>query len=76
MKFKLEVGVTEDRLLEIAERSRLHSRADLMVANTLEDAGQWAKIGPVLGQYEHVDRADLANRLLEIVEQKAGAIVT
>ena len=36
VKFKLEVGVADELLLEVAERSRRHSNADLMVANTLE----------------------------------------
>ncbi|MFQ3649560.1 MAG: phosphopantothenoylcysteine decarboxylase, partial [Gemmataceae bacterium] len=38
VKFKLEVGCTNQELLRIAERSRLQSQADLMVANTLEGA--------------------------------------
>ena len=36
VKFKLEVGVDDDQLLEIAEKSRRQSAADLMVANTLD----------------------------------------
>jgi phosphopantothenoylcysteine synthetase/decarboxylase len=72
VKFKLEVGVSEEKLLEIAERSRRHSRADLMVANTLETAGDSAWIGPLAGAYQRVDRADLARRLLEEVERLAG----
>jgi phosphopantothenoylcysteine synthetase/decarboxylase len=38
VKFKLEVGPSDEELLRIAERSRQHSSADLMVANTLEGA--------------------------------------
>jgi phosphopantothenoylcysteine synthetase/decarboxylase len=69
VKFKLEVGVSEERLLEIAERSRQHSAADLMVANTLEGAGDWAFLGPVRGEYERVSRRVLAARLLDEVER-------
>jgi phosphopantothenoylcysteine synthetase/decarboxylase len=47
VKFKLEVGVEEEQLRAIAERSRRHSGADLMVANTLEGAATWALLGPV-----------------------------
>src|SRR5438132_263784 len=36
VKFKLEVGVSDEELQAIAERARLASEADLMVANTLE----------------------------------------
>jgi len=67
VKFKLEVGVTTDRLLAIAEQSRRHSQADFMVANTLEGANEWAMIGPIQGKYELVSRGNLATRLLEVV---------
>jgi phosphopantothenate---cysteine ligase (CTP) len=76
VKFKLEVDVNEARLIEIAEMSRIQSGADLMVANTLEEAdwaliGQtsdWTLIGPIKGQYERVMRADLSDRLWSAVE--------
>ena len=63
VKFKLEVGCDDATLLAIAERSRVHSGADLMVANTLEGADQWAYLGPLDGSYEKVARADLPVRL-------------
>lgn len=70
VKFKLEVGVSDERLLEIAERSRRHSHADLMVANTLEEAGNWAFLGPLDGDgYRKVARQDLAERLITTLEQ-------
>ncbi len=69
VKFKLEVGKTEAELLDIAERSRRQSSADLMVANTLEDAARWALLGPINGEYEHLNRRRLAERLLEVVER-------
>ncbi len=69
VKFKLEVGVSEERLLEIAERSRQHSSADLMAANTLEGANFWAYLGPVGGAYQRLGRRDLAPRLLDEVER-------
>jgi phosphopantothenoylcysteine synthetase/decarboxylase len=68
VKFKLEVGVTEQQLLQIAESSRRHSAADLMVANTLEGASSWAMLGPVNGHYQHVSREDLPRRLLDAAE--------
>ncbi len=67
-KFKLEVGVSDQQLLDIAEQSRRQSGADIMVANTLEGASSWAFLGPFEGQYHRVDRADLAARLLDAVE--------
>jgi phosphopantothenoylcysteine synthetase/decarboxylase len=72
VKFKLEVGVTDDRLLEIAERSRQHSAADLMVANTLEGASHWAYVGPLEGGYQRVGRRDLEAKLLDAVERLHG----
>jgi phosphopantothenoylcysteine synthetase/decarboxylase len=69
VKFKLEVGVSDEELLAIAERSSRQSAADLMVANTLEGAQAWAFLGPIAGQYERVERSNLARRLLEEVER-------
>jgi phosphopantothenoylcysteine synthetase/decarboxylase len=69
VKFKLEVGLGDEELLAIAERSRRHSDADLMVANTLEEANAWAFLGPEGGHYERVSRADLPARLLAAVER-------
>jgi phosphopantothenate---cysteine ligase (CTP) len=68
VKFKLEVGIDDARLLEIAERSRLHSAADLMAANTLEGAAHYAFLGPVAGAYQRVARRDLSARLLDALE--------
>lgn len=68
VKFKLEVGTDDERLLEIAERSRVQSGADLMVANTLEGAAHWAFLGPCAGQYVKVPRRELAAQLWDAVE--------
>lgn len=68
VKFKLEVGISDDQLLEIAEASRRHSRADLMAANTLEGAASHAYFGPLRGTYEKIARADLPDRLVQAVE--------
>jgi phosphopantothenate-cysteine ligase/phosphopantothenoylcysteine decarboxylase/phosphopantothenate--cysteine ligase len=66
VKFKLEVGVGELELEEIAEASRAHSGADLMVANTLAGMADWALVGA--GGYERVPREELADVLLSHVE--------
>jgi phosphopantothenate---cysteine ligase (CTP) len=68
VKFKLEVGISEAELEAIGERSRVQSRADLMVANTLEGAPYWALVGPVAGRYEHVYRGKLSTRLVDLAE--------
>ncbi len=69
VKFKLEVGLEENDLLRVAEQSRRHSHADLMVANTLEDAAHHAFIGPIAGRYQKVNRGELAARLLSALER-------
>ncbi len=67
VKFKLEVGVSEAELQQIAERSRLQSNADLMSANTLDGAGEWALVGAV--EYTKVPRANLAAEIVSRVEE-------
>lgn len=68
VKFKLEVGKSDVELEAIAEASRRQSRADFIVANTLEEAADWALIGPLAGGYERVMRTDLSRRLIDLVE--------
>ncbi len=70
VKFKLEVGLSDEELVNIAEKSRALSRADWMVANTLEGAREWAYLGSADG-YERITRADLPHRLLEVIELRA-----
>lgn len=41
VKFKLEVGVDEDTLIQIAKKSRAHSSADYIVANSFEFFDNW-----------------------------------
>lgn len=67
VKFKLEVGIDENELLAVAERSRQQSSADLMVANSLEGMRHFALLGA--GMYERVARAQLAGRLIQSVEE-------
>jgi phosphopantothenate---cysteine ligase (CTP) len=68
VKFKLEVGLGDDELLAVAERSRTQSQANLMVANTLEGMNEFAFIGPINRRYERIQRADLAERLVVAIE--------
>ena len=68
VKFKLEVGATEAELLEVAERSRVQSGADLMCANTLDGMADWAYLGAG-GDYQQIPRGELAARLVKAVER-------
>jgi phosphopantothenate-cysteine ligase/phosphopantothenoylcysteine decarboxylase/phosphopantothenate--cysteine ligase len=74
-KFKLEVGVSDAELLDVAERSRAHSGADLMCANTLEGMHEWAFVGAGPGGYRRVSRADLPSVLIDAVEAVASRVV-
>jgi phosphopantothenate-cysteine ligase/phosphopantothenoylcysteine decarboxylase/phosphopantothenate--cysteine ligase len=69
VKFKLEVGISDAELLWIAEKSRLHSRADYMVANTLEGVNNYAFLGPVEGEYRKISRLQLASELWNLLER-------
>lgn len=68
VKFKLEVVVSDEELLAVAERSRAHSAADLMCANTLEGMHDWAYVGAG-GGYRRVARPALAATLVDCVER-------
>ena len=68
VKFKLEVGIGENELVEVGEASRLQSGADLMVANTLDGSAYWAYLGPLGDRYERVPRRELPDRLVLAVE--------
>lgn len=76
VKFKLEVGITDAELLQIAEQSRQESKADLIVANTLEGSAHSAYVGPVQNRYERVTRRELADYVLlalELIQRYQGA---
>jgi phosphopantothenate-cysteine ligase/phosphopantothenoylcysteine decarboxylase/phosphopantothenate--cysteine ligase len=69
VKFKLEVGIPPQQLIEIGEASRKSSGADYLVANTLDMVE-----GPNAGAYllsdappEWVPRAELPSRLVRVV---------
>jgi phosphopantothenoylcysteine synthetase/decarboxylase len=72
VKFKLEVGASDVDLLDIAERSRRQSGADLMAANTLEGMHDWAYVGGSVG-YRRVRRDELAGYLVEELEKVKGS---
>lgn len=71
IKFKQESGTADNQLVEIAERSRVRSDADLIVASTLESANHWSFVGPVDGNYDRIPRRELAEHLILTVEHIA-----
>jgi phosphopantothenoylcysteine synthetase/decarboxylase len=68
VKFKQESGVSDNDLVQLAERSRLKSDADLIVASTVESAHHWSYVGPVDGRYDRIARRELADYLILTLE--------
>jgi phosphopantothenoylcysteine synthetase/decarboxylase len=68
IKFKLQVGMPTEELIAIAQKSREHSQADLIVANCLEWSREYAYILSA-DQCSKVSRQDLAQELYRRVGQ-------
>lgn len=68
VKFKLQVGITDDELIAIARKSRRDSNADIIVANCLEWAKQYAYIIGADDVAERVTRETLPYALLGRLE--------
>jgi hypothetical protein len=69
VKFKLEVGISREQLIEIGQTSRKASGADYLVANTLDmvegpDAGAYLLSD---AGYEWVPRSRLPAKMVELV---------
>ena len=69
VKFKLEVGIENEDLLAIGRKSRAHSDADLLVANTLEGYGREAFLIDRADSAERVDRMAMPALLLDRIEE-------
>jgi phosphopantothenoylcysteine synthetase/decarboxylase len=74
VKFKLEVDVAPDKLIEIARQSRRHSGADYIIANSLDmvtgdNAGAFL-LGD--GVQEWVPRTELPGRLARLATDSAA----
>ena len=67
VKFKLQVGISDYELLEIAQRSRLHSKADMIVANCLEWAKERAYIITNAKEVINVPRDILADKIYKLI---------
>lgn len=70
VKFKLQVGITKEELLEIAHKSRNVSSANFIVANVLDDFNQPSPNMYICGDgvLETVSRVDLPAVLLDYIE--------
>jgi phosphopantothenoylcysteine synthetase/decarboxylase len=75
VKFKLEVGVDRQQLVETAERSRRQSAADFMVANLYDGSLSSFYVGPMTGasvesveNYQRIPRRELPGKLFDLLE--------
>lgn len=66
--FKLETMKDEPELQAMAEKSRVKTGADFMVANLLENARDCAWLGPIKGNYQKMQRNQLPGALLDLLE--------
>ncbi|MDO8669491.1 MAG: phosphopantothenoylcysteine decarboxylase [Candidatus Buchananbacteria bacterium] len=66
VKFKLEVGISDEELIAIAQKSREASEADLIVANCLEWSDRYAYIISESGSIR-VSRKGLAKKLMSLL---------
>lgn len=64
VKFKLQVGISDDELIEIARKSMAKSRANFIVANCLEWCQERAYIIDEDGSVANIPRNDLPGELL------------
>jgi phosphopantothenoylcysteine synthetase/decarboxylase len=73
VKFKLEVGLTKERLIEVGSASRVASGADYLVANTLDMVEGDKAGGYLIGEAkaEWVPRNELAWRMRDLVRARA-----
>ena len=73
VKFKLEVGKTKKQLIKIASQSMMHSRADLIVANELNNISLNHK-AIILDKNKNILNLEgkkmIAKELLELINQK------
>ncbi len=75
VSFKLEVNRSQEELIQIAHRSLLANRADLVLANDLHQIEQGRHVGYVVnpaGKVEHVveGKEQIASALLDAVEER------
>jgi phosphopantothenoylcysteine synthetase/decarboxylase len=70
VKFKLGVGLSEPELIAVGERARIHSHANLLVANTLEEMNEWAYLLGEKSKPRKLNRSDLAKSLIDVIELK------
>ena len=70
IKFKLEIGKTNEELISIATESVRASKANLIVANCLE----WSKKSAIIvypdGTYSKIERSILPKELWRIINEK------
>jgi phosphopantothenate---cysteine ligase (CTP) len=74
VKFKLEVGLTKEALIEKAYQSMLHSQADLIVANNFDDVFQKEHRAFVIQKNKEIieclGKEEIAEKLLKVISNE------
>ncbi|MFC1623032.1 phosphopantothenoylcysteine decarboxylase [Patescibacteria group bacterium] len=69
VKFKLHVGIPDEELIEIAKKSRVVSRAEMIVANCLEWANEYAYMIDKNETPKKISREEIAKEILERIQK-------
>jgi len=73
VKFKLEIGLTQNQLIDIAYKSMLSSNADLIIANDLRNMCKNKYKGFIIDQNKKIEsfsqKEKLAKKLLKIIRE-------
>ena len=75
IKFKLEVDVSNKKLIDISYKSMLKSKADLMVANNMETVAEYKSheafiIDPQKNIKKVIGKEKIASSLLKMISSK------
>ncbi len=70
VKFKLEANLTDQELIEQAEKARLASQAEIIVANNLDSRDEYAFMNTINGTYQKITRTVLPAALLDNLEKR------
>lgn len=65
VKFKLQVGISDEALIEIAKKSRTDSDAEMIVANCLEWSNEYAYLISHNEAPKRVSREEIAKEILQ-----------
>ncbi|MFC1644862.1 phosphopantothenoylcysteine decarboxylase [Patescibacteria group bacterium] len=69
VKFKLQVGISDEELIKIAKKSRVDSDAEMIIANCLEWSGQYAYMIDDSESPKRVSREEIAEEIFKRIQK-------